>query len=130
VFSCGTRQGLALAATGLAPGLQFVPFAAHGGFRALQDYLQHSWLARLVLSRWPAIYAPTQEIFAGRTAHTDEPSEGPFVFEADGRCRKALAQKRHANALQERCGPEPPGASLASGRRRARRGGAGPNEPM
>jgi hypothetical protein len=55
----------------------------------------------------PSCYAPTAEIFAERTAHQDSPAQGPFVYVADGRCRKALAQKRHANALRELCGTEP-----------------------
>jgi hypothetical protein len=100
-------SAVALAATALALGAQLVVFASRGAFRAPQDYLQHSWLAGLVLRHAPSYYAPTAEIFAERTAHQDWPDRGPFVHVADGRCRKALAQKRHANALRELCGTEP-----------------------
>jgi hypothetical protein len=101
------RSSLALAGTGLALGSQLLVFASRGVFLAPQDYLEHSWLARLVLRHAPSCYAPTAEIFAERTAHEDSPARGPFVFVADGRCRKALAQKRHADALRELCGSEP-----------------------
>ena len=85
-------------------------FVARGGFAAPEDYLQHSWLARLVMLHRPALYNPTHEIFIERTAHHDwpaDPLEGPFVYSAGGRCRKALAQKRHAQALREQCGMVP-----------------------
>jgi hypothetical protein len=102
------RSAPALAGTVLALASQIVVFASRGAFLAPQDYLQHSWLARLVLRQAPSLYAPTAEIFAERTAHHDWPAEGPIVYVADGRCRKALAQKRHADALRQLCGTEPP----------------------
>jgi hypothetical protein len=95
------------AAALLALAVQVAVIIGHGGFRAPEDYLRHSWLSRLVLRRAPALYAPSHEIFAERTAHRDWPTEGPFLYAEDGRCLKALAQKRHAEWLRERCGGEP-----------------------
>src|SRR4029450_2913566 len=85
-------------------------FVARGGFRAPEDYLQHSWAARRGLRLRPALYNPTPEIFIERTAHADWPREGmegPFVFAEGGCCRKALAQKKHAATLEAQCGASP-----------------------
>lgn len=104
------RGSVPALAAAMAAAAQLVVFVSRGGFRAPEDYLHHSWLARLVLLHRPALYAPGHEIFIERTAHRDWPGEdmdGPFVFSADGRCRKALAQKRHAEALRAQCGTEP-----------------------
>jgi hypothetical protein len=104
----GGRWMIAAAAAALAA--QAAVFVARRGFEARQDYVQHSWLARFVLARWPALYAPTPEIFIERTSHHDWAEDemvGPYVYAADGRCRKAYAQKRHAAALLEQCGTEP-----------------------
>jgi hypothetical protein len=105
----GGRWMLAAAAAALAA--QAAVFVARRGFAAREDYVQHSWLARFVLARWPALYAPTPEIFIERTSHHDWAEDemvGPYVYTAGGRCRKAYAQKRHAAALLEQCGTEPP----------------------
>ena len=105
------RSALPAAAAALAAVAQLAVFAARQGFSAPSDYLQHSWAARLVLLHRPALYAPTHEIFIERTAHQDWPADGmdgPFVYAAGGRCRKALAQKRHAPALGDQCGGLPP----------------------
>lgn len=82
--------------------------AAFYGRPLREDHLEHSRLARLVLDRWPQLYSPSPEIFAERTAHEDPAGPGPFVYSSGGRCRKALAQRRHAAMLQERCGAAPP----------------------
>jgi len=46
-------------------------------------------------------------VFRERTGHTEVDLDGPFVHEHDGRCRKALARWKHADALIARCGPLP-----------------------
>jgi hypothetical protein len=102
------------AAAAAALAAQATVFVARAGLSAPEDYLQHSWASRLVLRRWPALYNPTHEIFVERTAHADWPQDsgdGPFVYAVDDRCRKALAQKKHAQALRARCGVEPPAFS-------------------
>jgi hypothetical protein len=105
------RSALPAAAAAAAAAAQLGVFVARGGFRAPEDYLQHSWAARVVLARRPALYSPTAEVFAERTSHRDwHPEldrEQPVVFTAGGRCRKALAQKRHVDLLRAACGPAP-----------------------
>ena len=58
---------------------------------------------------WTAGPRPTSrlEVFRERTAHTEADLDGPFIHERDGRCRKALARWKHADALRARCGPIP-----------------------
>ena len=81
--------------------------AARGGVQSPLDYLEHSTMARAILDRWPAAYAPVEEVFRERTAHTEADLDGPFIHERDGRCRKALARWKHADTLRARCGPIP-----------------------
>jgi hypothetical protein len=81
--------------------------ARRGGPLSPLDYLEHSTAARVVLDRWPNLYDPEPEVFRERTAHTETDLDGPFVYERDGRCRKALARWKHADALRGRCGPIP-----------------------
>jgi hypothetical protein len=112
VCETGARAGRRwmTAAAVLALLAQAAVFAARRGFAAREDYVEHSWLARSVMGRWPALYAPTPEIFIERTSHHDwaeDEMEGPYVYTAGGRCRKAYAQKRHAAVLLEQCGSEP-----------------------
>ena len=64
-------------------------------------------MAGAILDRWPAAYDPDFEVFRERTAHTETDLDGPFIHERDGRCRKALARWKHADALRPRCGPIP-----------------------
>jgi hypothetical protein len=80
--------------------------AARIGVWEEEDYTRHSYLARFVLTHWPALYNPSREVFTGRTPQLGE--GGPFLFASDGHCRKALAQKRHHDLLHARCGAEPP----------------------
>jgi hypothetical protein len=80
---------------------------ARGGTQSPLDYLEHSTMARAILDRWPSAYHPTEEVFRERTAHTETDLDGPFIHERDGRCRKALARWKHAEALRARCGPLP-----------------------
>jgi hypothetical protein len=76
-----------------------------GGMEAPMDHLRFSAPARFVLERRPALYPPDPEVFAERATGADEPPPGPYVYaDATGRCRKALAQKRHLPELRERCG--------------------------
>jgi hypothetical protein len=70
------------------------------------DERRHSYAAAFVLRRWPALYEPHPDIFRDRTPSVAE--GGPYVFRDGPRCRKALAQKRHADALAAACGPLPP----------------------
>ena len=83
---------------------------ARGGVQSPLDYLQHSTMARTILDRWPAAYDPDFEVFRERTAHTEADLDGPFIHERDGRCRKALARWKHADALRAHCGPIPDAA--------------------
>jgi hypothetical protein len=94
--------GLALVVTA-----QVAVAAARGGPLSPLDYLEHSVAARVVLDRWPMRYDPAHEVFRERTAHTEAVVDGPFVYESHGRCRKALAQWKHAEALRARCGGLP-----------------------
>jgi hypothetical protein len=102
----GSRRawGLLLGAAVLA---QVAVAAARGGVQSPLDYLEHSTMARAILDRWPAAYAPVEEVFRERTAHTEADLDAPFVYERDGRCRKALARWKHADTLRARCGPIP-----------------------
>jgi hypothetical protein len=70
------------------------------------DENRHSYAAAFVLRRWPALYEPHHDIFRDRTPMFAE--GGPHVFRDGPHCRKALAQKRHADALAAACGPVPP----------------------
>jgi hypothetical protein len=69
------------------------------------DENRHSYAAAFVLRRWPALYEPHPDIFSDRTPRLTE--GGPHVFRDGPRCRKALAQKRHAETLEAVCGPLP-----------------------
>jgi hypothetical protein len=69
------------------------------------DEDRHSYAAAYVLRRWPVLYEPHPDIFRGRTPRLAE--AGPYVFRDGPRCRKALAQKRHAETLEAVCGPLP-----------------------
>jgi len=89
---------------------QVVVATARGGVQSPLDYLEHSTMARAILDRWPSAYDPAFEVFRERTAHTETDLDGPFIHERDGRCRKALARWKHADALRARCGPIPDAA--------------------
>jgi hypothetical protein len=69
------------------------------------DHKRHSYAATFVLRRWPALYSPHEHIFLDRTPALYQ--DGPHVFRDGATCRKALAQKRHAEALAAACGPLP-----------------------
>lgn len=69
------------------------------------DEHRHSYAATFVLRRWPALYNPHPDIFRDRTPSLAD--GGPHVFGEGSRCLKALAQKRHAEALAAACGPLP-----------------------
>jgi hypothetical protein len=103
------RSAVAVGLGWAAVVVQGVIFVGHGGFAAPSDYLEHSWAAQTALRRWPALYSPSYEIFRERTLHVDASSEpdAPVIYMVDGKCRKALAQKRHAEQLRASCGPEP-----------------------
>jgi hypothetical protein len=121
------RSVLPAAAAGAAAVAQLSVFVARGGFRAPEDYLQHSWGAHLLLTHRPSLYTPTHEIFAERTSHRDWHPEvdrvQPVLFTAEGRCLKALAQKRHAQALRATCGAEPAAFTEHQARVKERSGG-------
>jgi hypothetical protein len=108
--SAGLPPRFLAGAGAFALAVQAAVFVAHGGYRAPADYLEHSWAAHAVLRRWPALYSPSHEIFIERTRHADVMEEltAPVIYAVDGRCRKALAQKRHAEELRRACGVEPP----------------------
>jgi len=100
----GPRRRAAIAA---ALGVQVAILLARGGLLPRHDYHEHSALAQLVLDRWPALYAPSPEIFVERTLHVSGPPAGPVVYERDGRCRKAYARAGQREALEALCGPLP-----------------------
>lgn len=117
------RLGAAVLVVALV--VQTAILLARGGLVAVPDHLQHSYLARAVLDRWPRLYRSDLEVFAQRTAGRSlsydpvsrdfleadgAPVAGPFVYRAGGRCRKALAQKRHQEDLIRLCGSVPPSA--------------------
>jgi hypothetical protein len=106
----GRAAGWAL---GLALATQAATVLARGGPLAGSDFLEHSWAARLLLDHRPSLYRPAPEVFVERTLHHEGPFEGPVVYrDANGRCRKAWLQWRHAEALVAQCG-EPPGPEAA-----------------
>jgi hypothetical protein len=108
VAAPGARRTRRPAALGVAALLQVAVLAARGGPWAPVDYLQHSATARAVLDRWPAMYAPTHEIFVERTTGREEGfPPPPFVHRSGGRCRKALLRIRFAEHLEASCGPIP-----------------------
>ncbi|HEV7503093.1 MAG TPA: hypothetical protein VGQ33_23905, partial [Vicinamibacteria bacterium] len=100
------RRGYAIAVV-LAVAAQIAVATHRGGVLSPLDYLDHSRLARAVLDRYPAMYRSPEEVFRERTGHTEVDLDGPFVYEHDGRCRKALARWKHADALIARCGSLP-----------------------
>lgn len=88
----------------LAASVQAGTALERGGPHAPADHLHLSGAALFVLERWPALYNPTPEIFAERVLHAEQPWTAPVVLRIDGRCRKALAQKRHLPDLWAQCG--------------------------
>jgi hypothetical protein len=80
-----------------------------GAIFSPEDYGQHSYAARFVLDRWPALYSPTPDIFVNRTPRAGG-EHGPFLYTRDGVCRKAFARPKHAAALRAACGEIPEGA--------------------
>jgi len=121
-----SAERLEAAALGLALAVQVAILAARGGPAGTPDHLQHSYLARAVLDRWPALYRSDPEVFAQRTAGRSlsyqrlsgdfVDADGavvaePFVYRLDGGCRKALAQKRHQDDLVRLCGTVPASAA-------------------
>ncbi|HEV8253539.1 MAG TPA: hypothetical protein VGQ78_02185, partial [Vicinamibacteria bacterium] len=90
----------------LAVAAQATIVALRGAMFSPEDYGQHSYAARLVLDRWPALYSPTPEIFMNRTPRLGG-EHGPYVYTREGACRKAFARPKHAALLREACGPLP-----------------------
>jgi hypothetical protein len=99
------RWGRVAMATAVAAQLGVI--AARLPTWAEEDHYEHSWAAKQVLDRWPHLYEPDGQVWMARTSPTHP--GGPHVFRgADGHCRKAYAQKRHARELEQVCGPLPP----------------------
>ncbi len=93
-----------------AVAVQAVLVLGRGGLPGHMDHLDHSAAARLVLDRWPRLYDPGFEVFAERTRHREVPwTEGPTIYRTDGRCGKALMQRRHASEVRAACGRDPDG---------------------
>ena len=104
-----TYVGLATLAVVVQAGI-----CAGRGIEGAPDHLVHSDAAMAVLRRAPALYNPSLEVFAERTLGReirgdDVPEGAPVVFRRDGRCHKALTQKRLWPDLLALCG-EPPRA--------------------
>lgn len=108
------------AAALLAASVQAGTALERGGAHVPPDHLRLSTAALVVLARWPTLYNPTPEIFAERVMHAERPWTAPVVLRLEGRCRKALAQKRHLPDLWSRCGE--PASRLDLDRRIAREG--------
>jgi hypothetical protein len=104
------RRAWSIAAA-LAVATQATITVARGAVFSPEDYGEHSYAARFVLDRWPALYDPTPDIFMNRTPRLGG-EHGPYLYGRDGACRKAFARPKHAAALREACGPLPQ-ASLA-----------------
>lgn len=89
---------------------------ARGGVRAKPDDLEHSYAARWVLRHHPRLYNPSPEIFVERTTHLHyEPPREPVVYVENGRCFKALARRKDADRLRDRCGAAPGAAAFSAG---------------
>lgn len=98
------RWGVAALAAALA--VQAVVLVTRLPVWGEDDHARHSYAATFALRRWPALYSPHPDVFLDRTPALFE--NGPRVFRDGANCRKALAQKRHADALAAVCGPLPP----------------------
>ena len=94
----------ALIAAGVA--VQATIVFARGGMVQPQDYLSHSYAAKLALRRAPRLHNPSFEIFASRTTGGAS-LEGPIVYRDGDRCRKALASREQAQELERLCGAIP-----------------------
>ncbi len=81
---------------------------SRGGFVPPYDYLRHSPVAAFVLDHAPWLYSPDYEVFIKRTLHVEgQPTQGPYVYKVDGRCRKVLARRDHEQKVREQCGSVP-----------------------
>jgi hypothetical protein len=100
------RQRGGSAALALALAAQAAVVAGRLSAWGEEDQHRHSYAAHFVLSRWPQLYEPHPDIFRDRTPALFE--DGPHVFRDGAQCRKALARKRDATALEAACGRLPP----------------------
>jgi hypothetical protein len=99
-----TYVGLAALAVVVQAGI-----CLYRGTGGAPDHLEHSYAATAALQRAPAFYNPSHEVFAertlGREIRGEEVPEGaPVVFRRDGRCHKALTQKRLWPDVLAQCG--------------------------
>lgn len=94
---------------GLALAVQAAIVLLRGGMLAPADDGKHSYAARLVLDRWPALYNPSHEIFVNRTREPEGSDRGPYVYKHGEECRKALAKPKHGDTLRLACGRIPEG---------------------
>jgi hypothetical protein len=100
------RKPWGVAALVVALAIQAAVLATRFPAWGEDDHTRQSYAATAVLSRWPGAYNPHPDVFLERTPALS--ANGPHVFrDLRGRCRKALAQKRHAQALADACGPLP-----------------------
>lgn len=78
-------------------------------FPVFSNTLVHSPMADFILSRWPALYNPTPEIFVDRTNHTDLDHPTSAVYGIHGTCKKAYVLARDIDMVTGICGsfPEP-----------------------
>jgi hypothetical protein len=88
-----------------------------GGVQAPDNYLEHSYAARLALRHAPALYNPSHEIFTSRTLHqglhAKSVLEEPVVYRTEAGCRKAWARPEDLEALRASCGPPTPESEAA-----------------
>jgi hypothetical protein len=100
----GTTRNAFFALALLALVVQAGLLVARGGPDPRPDYLEHSYAARFVLDRAPALYNPSNEIFMERTRGREDVAEEPVIYRTNGRCRKALTQKRYWQDVIALCG--------------------------
>ena len=83
-------------------------------FPVFSNTLVHSPVAKFVLDRWPALYAPTPEIFVDRTNHTDLDHPSSAIYQRNSACKKAYVLARDIDMVIAACGPLPetPRASI------------------
>ncbi|HLD25245.1 MAG TPA: hypothetical protein VJB96_05000 [Patescibacteria group bacterium] len=74
-------------------------------FPIFTNTLTHSPTAQFILSRWPALYNPTPEIFVDRTNHTDLDYPTSAIYRIDGICKKTYVLLRDLDRIIEECGP-------------------------
>jgi hypothetical protein len=100
----GNRTLLALLAAGLL--FQAGILSMLGGFQPVEDYVEHSYLAKALLDNAPQLYNPSPEIFCQRSIHNAIGCHDPTIY-GKGRmmCKKAYVNCKGMAILIQQCGP-------------------------